>query len=387
MKTKIIIISVIFISLFSWLFWSFLMLTYFDNFYLTSTWIINNKSTNNFEQINKFVTIWNLENEITNIVKNLSPWVVSIVIKKNLTLYKRDPWWFLNTPVWTYKTKVWWWTWFFVSKDGTIITNKHVIVDEDAEYSVITNDWEEYSATVLAIDPLTDLAIIKIDSVNEFKTLDFIEDEETINIWQFWIAIWNSLAEFQNSVSLWVISWKNRSIDVWDWVNLSWLLQTDAAINPWNSWGPLVNLSWQVIGINTAIVSNTNSLWFSIPLSKRKVEFILDSIEKYSEIRKPFIWINYLIIYEWIQQDLWVSVDYWAYIMNEEWSIVKWSQAENAWLEKWDIILEINWTKVSLSNDLNSIIQNNIPGDKLDLLVLKSNWEQKNITLELWMSE
>jgi serine protease Do len=386
MKTKVIILFVAIISIFSWLFWSFMMMFYFNNYYLTNTWSINNQP-NKIEQINKFVTIWNIENEITNIVKNLSPWVVSIVIKKDLTLYKRDPWWFLNTPVWTFKTKVWWWTWFFVSKDGTIITNKHVIVDEDAEYSVITNDWEEYNATVLAIDPLTDLAIIKIDSFNEFKTLDFIEDEETINIWQFWIAIWNSLAEFQNSVSLWVISWKNRSIDVWDWVKLSWLLQTDAAINPWNSWGPLVNLSWEVIGINTAIVGNTNSLWFSIPLSKRKVEFILDSIKKYLEIKKPFIWINYLILHEWVKNELWVNVDYWAYIFDEEWSIVKWSQAEKAWLERWDIILEVNWIKVSLSNDLNGIIQNNIPGDILNLLLLKSNWEQKNVMLELWMSE
>lgn len=383
MKLNKIIIFVVIISFFSWLLGSFLMINYLKGSLIGENW--NNSSTlNKVQNVNKFVTIWNIENEITNIVKNLSPWVVSIVIKKDLTLYKSDPWGFFNTPVWTVKRKVWWWTWFFVTKDWIIITNKHVIVDQQAEYSVLTNDWKEYSATVLAIDPLTDLAIIKINSNEEFTTLNFVENEDSVKIWEFWIAIWNSLAEFQNSVSLWVISWKNRSIDIWDWTKLSWLLQTDAAINPWNSWWPLVDLNWEVVWINTAIVSNSNSLWFSIPLSKRKIDFILDSIKKYSEIKKPFIWINYQILDDNLKEQLWLSVNYWAYIAKTDWSVLKWSQADKAGLEKWDIILKVDNIDVTTSNDLNSIIQNKIPWDVLDLVVLKSNWEQKNIKLELW---
>lgn len=384
MNTKKILISVIIVSFLSWLLGASFVVEYFLLF--------NGNNINEVNQINqvekdvKIVSIKNIENEITNIAKELSPWVVSIVIKKDLILYKNNPWWFFNTPVWTIKRKVWWWTWFFVTKDGIIITNKHVIIDKNAEYSVITSDQKEYVAKLLAVDPLTDLAIMKIDSDEEFKTLEFIENENDISIWQFWIAIWNALAEFQNSVSLWVISWKNRSIEVWDWTKLNWLLQTDAAINPWNSWGPLVNLNWEVVWINTAIVGNTNSLWFSIPLSKRKIEFILESIEKYSEIKKPFIWINYVVIYDAIKEKLWVDVDYWAYILDEEWSVVAWSQAEKSWLESGDIILEIDGEKINLSNDLNSLIQNKVPWDIINLLVLKNDWEQKNIKLELWMN-
>lgn len=387
MKINKIIIFFFFISLLSWLLGSFLMINIYKDFLISD---LNLAKTNNnkiVKQDLKIVNVRDVETEITSLVKNISPWVVSIVIKKDLTLYKRDPWWFFNTPVWTIKRKIWWWTGFFITKDGYIITNKHVVSDNNSEYSVITNDQKEYSAKILSTDPLTDLAVIKIEPKNneEFKTLDFIEHEENINIWQFWVAIWNSLAEFQNSVSLWVISWKNRNIDIWDWTKLAWLLQTDAAINPWNSWGPLVNLNWEVMWINTAIVNNTNSLWFSIPLSKRKIEYFLDSIKKYGEIKKPVIWINYLIINDSIKDQLWVDINYWAYILDQEWSVVKSSQAEKAWIEAWDIILSIDNIEINLTNDLKSIIQNKIPWDILNLSILKKDWEQKNIKLELWI--
>jgi len=387
MKKYKIILFIILLSLFSWIISSYFMINYYKKIWINEKTI---EKTQNSEVINedlKVISIRNIENEITTIAKTLSSWVVSIVIKKDLTLFRSNPWWFFYTPIWTVKKKVWWWTWFFITKDWIIITNKHVISDENAEYTIITSDWKEYNAKLLAKDPLTDLAIIKIDSDEEFTTIDIIENEENIQIWQFSIAIWNALAEFQNSVSLWVISGKNRNIDVWDWTKLTWLLQTDAAINPWNSWWPLVNLNWEVIWINTAIVGNSNSLGFSIPLSKRKVEYMLESINKYSEIKKPFIWINYLILNEQIKEELWVEVNYWAYILDREWSIVKWSQAEKSWLEIGDIILTVDWININLTNDLNSIIQNKIPWDILNLNVLKSNWKKKNIKLELWINK
>lgn len=385
MKQNKIFILIFIISFFAWLNGAFVtMYIFWTNDRLSINEPLVSESIN--EEI-KFTSIFNIENEITKIVWDLSPWVVSIIIKKDLLLYRNNPRWFLSTPIWTIKQKVWWWTWFFVTSDWIILTNKHVISDMSAEYSVITNNWKEYSATVLALDPLTDLAVMQVDSKEKFKTLDFIEHESNINIWQFWIAIWNALAEFQNSVSLWVISWKNRTIDLPNWNKLTGLLQTDAAINPWNSWWPLVDLNGKVMWINTAIVGNTNSLWFSISLSKRKINFILDSIKKYSEIKKPFIWINYLIVNNQIKSQIWFDVNYWAYILKQEWSVVLWSQANKVWLEAWDIILEIDDMKVTVWNDLNNIIQNKIPWDIIELLVLKENWKEKKIKLELWMSE
>ena len=265
---KILSLLIVVFSIFWWILWS----------YISETLIQNNE--NNIVNKNKSINIDELENQIINKVRELSPSIANVVIKKDLIIYRSDPFWFFQTPVWAIKRKVWGWTCFFITKDWILITNKHVISDRNAEYTVITNDNQEYNAKVLAIDPSNDLAILKINSENEFKPLSFVKDSDSwIKIWQFAIAIWNALAEFQNSVSLWVISWKDRTIEIWN-EKLIWLLQTDAAINPWNSWWPLINLDWKVMWINTAIVDGSQWIWFSIPLNEEKINSILDSIKK-----------------------------------------------------------------------------------------------------------
>lgn len=386
MKTKILIVLIIFSSFISWTIWSYIFL-YFISPELNN--VMNNSIQKDIIKDWKTINITDVQSEITKLVNEAWPWVVNIVIKKDIDLYRRDPWWFFQEKVWSVEKEVWWWSWFFVTKEWIIMTNKHVVSDASAKYTVITNEWKEYDASVLALDPLTDLAIIKIDNPenNEFKVLNAIEDEKFINIWEFAVAIWNALWEFQNSVSFWVISWKNRSIEA-SWENiwtekLTWLLQTDAAINPWNSWWPLLDLNWEIMWINTAVSWNWQWLGFSIPLSKKRISYILNSIEKYWSIKRPFIWINYLPINDSIAKELWLSVNYWAYIANEEWSIVKWSSAEKAWFNAWDIVLEVDWEKIDVSTPLQNLIQNKIPWDTISLKVLKSSWEEKNIEIVL----
>ena len=263
MKTKILAIIIIICSLISWAIWA-ILLNYFKD-----TKNTNKTKTVNIE--NSFTQIKNLENNVTQIVKKISPSVVSIVIKKDLIIYKSDPWWFFKEPVWSIEKKIWGWTGFFIKKDWTIITNKHVISDKNATYTIITNDWKEYDSKVLALDPINDLAIIKIsNSQNDFTPLKVIKNKQEINLWQFAIAIWNALAEFQNSISFWVISWKDRIIDVWR-DKITWLIQTDAAINPWNSWWPLIDINWNVIWINTAIIDWSEWIWFAIWLTEKKI--------------------------------------------------------------------------------------------------------------------
>lgn len=268
-KNFFLIFLIIFLSSLSWFFWWYYFISNnlnLDNF--------NNNSSNHLD----------LENKVINVVDNVSAGVVNIIIKKDITLYRRDPWWFFQRPIWNVEKTIWWWSWFFISKDWIIITNKHVVSDKNAKYIVITNSWEEYESSVLAIDNNTDLALIKIDnSKKDFFALDIIENESEIKIWQFAIAIWNALAEFKNSVSLWVISWRNRTIEAWNFYEsqkLTWLLQTDAAINPWNSWWPLISLSWKVVWINTAIAWNSQWIWFAIPLTKNRIDFILNFINE-----------------------------------------------------------------------------------------------------------
>lgn len=382
MKNKTIftfILLFVFISLTSWMIWAFLVNQYTKWNFINNT----NNQTKIIEQ--KTINITDLQSEITKIVKDTSPGVVSIIIKKDLLIYRNSPFWFYWNPIWSVEQKVWWWTWFFITKNWMIITNKHVISDSQATYTVITNDNNEYDAKVIALDPNNDLAFLKIiDEKKEFTTLDFVNSIDEINVWQFAIAMWNALSEFQNSVSLWVISWKNRNIN--DGRNkISGLIQTDAAINPGNSWWPLINLDWKVMWINTAIIEWSEWLWFSISLTKNKIDYMLDSVEKYWVIKKPFIWINYIPISESIKNQYKLNTDNWLYIINQETSVVNWSPAEIAWIKPWDIITKIDWKNIWIDFDLNQFIQNKIPGEKINMSLIR-DWKDKeiNITVTLW---
>lgn len=390
MKNKFLPIIVLLISFFWWLIWSYYFL-YILNWNL----IFNNLNStpNTQSQIikdSKITNITSLENNITKLVDEVGPSVVNIVISKDLALYKRDPFGFFREEIWTVKRQVWGWSWFFISKNWLILTNKHVVNEKNASYTVITNSWVEYEAKVLAIDPLTDLAIIKLNSdKNDFPVTKIISENDKINVWQFWIAIWNALAEFQNSVSLWVISWKNRSIEAWNQnynnsEKLNWLLQTDAAINPWNSWWPLINLDWKIMWVNTAIAWDAQWLWFSIQISQKKVDYMINSIEKYWVIKRPFLWINYWIIDENIATQLWLKSNYWAYIPKKNNSIINDSPAFKAWLQTWDIILEIEGNKINYEKSISDIIQNKIPWESVALKVMDEKWNIKNLNLILW---
>ena len=143
----------------------------------------------------------------------------------------------------------------------------------------MTNDGKEYIWKVVAVDPVTDLAVMKaytFDNKAIESTPLKITTSENNTIGSIVLAIWNALAEFQNTVTFWIISGLNRSIEAWsdyswDTEQLSGLIQTDAAINPWNSGWPLLNLKWEVIGINTA-VANANGIGFAIPISEKEIQ-------------------------------------------------------------------------------------------------------------------
>src|SRR3989339_2274859 len=147
---------------------------------------------------------------------------------------------------------------FIVRADGLIVTNKHVVSDQEAEYTVMTNDEKKHAAKVMAIDPVNDVAILKIEAGNNLPVLE-LADSGNLKIGQTVIAIGNSLGEFRNTVSKGIISGLKRNVIAGDGFgqaeNLSEVIQTDAAINPGNSGGPLLNISGQVIGVNVAMRS------------------------------------------------------------------------------------------------------------------------------------
>jgi serine protease Do len=189
--------------------------------------------------------IQDLESGVKAVAKKVSPSVVSIVISKEVQTYKTDPFGFFYEPAGTVKKTVGGGTGFFISKDGYILTNKHVVGDPNAQYSVILSNGQELIGKVLAFDPTTDLAIIRAykDTVTPYsdaEAVKFIDNSGNIEVGSFVVAIGNALAQFQNTLTLGVVSGLGRQIEAGDQMAqttevLSGLIQTDTAINPGNS--------------------------------------------------------------------------------------------------------------------------------------------------------
>jgi serine protease Do len=278
------------------------------------------------------------------------------------------------------KTEVGGGTGFIVSSDGLILTNKHVVLDEEAEYTVITNDGQTYQAQVLAKDSINDLALLKIEADN--LTPLGLGDSDNIEIGQTVIAIGNTLSEFRNTVTKGVISGVGRRVEAGGSFGFSEVIeqaiQTDAAINPGNSGGPLVNLKGEVIGINTAISGSGQLIGFSIPINEAKK--VIESVTKYGKIVRPFLGVRYTIINKKIAEVNELPVDYGALIIKgktaEELAVIPGSSADNAGLEANDIILEVNGQQIDNNNSLGRILAQFNPGDEVELKILHDGQEK-----------
>ncbi|TSC74848.1 MAG: protease Do [Parcubacteria group bacterium Gr01-1014_44] len=251
--------------------------------------------------------IFNDEEAVVRAVRQSAPAVVSIVATQDVLIFQRKRAGFLqdfcNDPFFrqfftpsectvqptpspqTQRQQVGAGTGFLVRADGLIVTNKHVVDIDKADFTILTNDGGKYPAKVLAKDPLHDLALIKIEpsagstsspqAGESFPVLP-VGDSDNLQIGQSVIAIGNALGEFSNTVSRGVISGLSRSImarTATTSEKLDQLIQTDAAINPGNSGGPLLNLRGEVIGVNTAIVQGAQSVGFAIPINQIKKLF------------------------------------------------------------------------------------------------------------------
>lgn len=346
------------------------------------------------------------EEAVINAVKDASDSVVSVVISKEVPVYKKvqgdssdtyDPFGIfdLQTPQYeqngTEKQEVGQGTGFFVTADGMILTNKHVAYDLTAEYTVITNSGKEYKAKILSRDPVQDLAVLKVDSSDKFKPLK-LGDASSIRIGQTAIAIGNALGEFQNTVSVGVISGLGRTITASSGgtsETLEDIIQTDAAINQGNSGGPLLNLKGEVVGINTAVSSVGQGLGFAISIDKAKRD--VEQTKSAGKISYPFLGIRYVLLDEKAAKLKNVSVNYGALILKGskgEIAVTKDSPAEKAGLKEGDIILEADAQQISTTNSLSKIISKYKPGDKVSLKVLSGTVQTiKVVTLGEWANE
>jgi serine protease Do len=343
------------------------------------------------------------ESAVVDVTKRASPAVVSIIISKDLNKipgystspfdlspFSLDP--FYNSRGSTSDTpniqEVGGGSGFIISKDGLIATNKHVVEDTAAQYTVLTNDGKKYDAKVLSRDPVNDLALVKIEAT-DLPTLS-LGDSTAIQSGQKVIAIGNALGEYNNTVTTGVVSGIGRTITAGSnsgSEQLEGVIQTDAAINPGNSGGPLLDIGGSVIGINTAIDSQGQLVGFAIPINDFKKD--LESFNKFGRIVKPFLGIRYVLVNQAIKDQNNLTVDYGALIVGGNSSspaVVAGSAAAKAGLKVGDIVLEINGTKIDQSHSLASLLKDYNPSDVVKMKILTGD-TTKDITVTLGESK
>lgn len=276
---------------------------------------------------------------------------------------------------------------FFVHKDGIILTNRHVVIDPEAEYSIVTTKEETLPVKVLARDPIHDIAILKVEMSGKERqsrpTVPFCSND-TLELGQTVIAIGNALGEFRNSVSTGVVSGLSRLISaITDMAGhqerLRGLIQTDAAINPGNSGGPLVNLAGEVIGVNAAIVFGAQNIGFAIPIKKAHRD--LKEINKFGRIRRPFLGVRYIVLNKGVAKRFGLPADYGALILKEaipgDHAVVPGSAADKSGLREGDIILTCNKKKITETETLEDMLEGFEVGQKIMLELLRGGKEKK----------
>jgi len=256
------------------------------------------------------------------------------------------------------------------SKGGIIITNQHVVSNNNAEYRVVTNTNDTFTVKKIVRDETNDIALLLIDAKN-LKAVD-LGDSDNIEVGQTVIAIGTPLGEFPGSVTVGVISGLKRSVTTGGGFFTKGkvyenVIQTDAAVNPGNSGGPLINLEGKVVGVNFATTSGADNISFALPINivkQRVAEY-----KEFGKFKNPFLGVNYQNISE--QQASFYGVVAGALV----YTVVPNSPADKAGIKPYDIIVEYNGNKVS-EHGLAELIQKSKIGDKVKLKL----WRTTKIT-------
>lgn len=311
------------------------------------------------------------ESVVIDIVEKISPSVVTVGVEQRIISF--DPFDFFARPQ-SKQEEQDIGSGFIVSKDGLIVTNKHVVAVA-GKYKVITHDGKKYDVESIYRDPVNDIAIVKINA----KGLKPIEmgDSSKIKVGQLVVAVGTPLGEFRGSVTQGIVSGIGRGITAGSVFEgfaekLDDVIQTDAAINPGNSGGPLVNSASQVIGVNTAVATGAENIGFALPIN-----IIKESIKNFNKIgqfNRPYLGIAYKML----SRDVAVlnNVPQGAYIQD----IIEGSPAEKAGILKGDIIIKIDGKKVEEKDgEVATIIASKKIGNTVTITVWR---DEKTVELK-----
>lgn len=377
-----------------------------------ANWLYRYGDQTNSSAINPPVDISSLSSDqeklVVNTVDKVNPAVVSIIISRDVPIIEPylgpnsntspfndffgfDP---FTVPQYrqngTQKQEIGGGSGFIVSTDGYIVTNKHVVEYDDAEYTVFTKDEkQQYSAKVVARDPSNDIAVLKIDAM-DLPYLTF-GDSDALQVGQTVIAIGNPLLQFNNSVSVGVISGLSRSIQAGDYSGraeqLDNIIQTDAAINHGNSGGPLLNLKGEVIGMNTAVAESSSAQNLGFALPANLISTVVEAVKTSGTIIRPYLGVRYLQITPEVQKQNELTVDYGVLVVRgqqaSELAVIPGSPADKAGIVENDVILEVDGKKLDENTSLSQHVGQKGAGDNITLKILHKGEEKTvEVTLE-----
>ncbi|MDP1833648.1 MAG: trypsin-like peptidase domain-containing protein [Candidatus Moranbacteria bacterium] len=341
------------------------------------------------------------DSAVIDVVEKKSPAVVSIVISKDVSQIQgslpfdlrnffgqgTDQFGSSNSGTdGEQKKKVGGGSGFLVTADGMVVTNKHVVSDETAEYTVMTNDNKEHAAKILAVDPVNDIAVIKIEG-QDYPTLD-LGDSDSLKIGQSVVAIGNSLGEFSNTVSKGIVSGLGRSLTAsggrGQTEKLSDIIQTDAAINPGNSGGPLLNIDGEVVGINVAMAQGAQNIGFAIPANQ--IKRVVEQVKTTGKITAPYLGVRYVPIDDEIKKAFNFSYSYGVLVVRgdrvTDFAVIPGSPADKAGIVENDVILEIDGEKIDEKNSLSGLVAKHNVGDSV-ILKIWHKGELRDVSLLL----
>lgn len=301
---------------------------------------------------------------VADVAKTVSPSVVSIVTETITADSFYGP-----TPQQGAGTGI------IISKDGYVLTNRHVIPEGTGSVSVVLQDGTMYeNVTVVGRDPINDIAFLKIKNVSDL-TAARLGDSSMMQVGQKVVAIGNALGQFQTTVTSGIISGTGRPVMAADGTGaaaeqLENLFQTDAAINPGNSGGPLVNLNGEVIGINTAVAEDAEGIGFAIPINDAKG--LIKGVLATGELKRAYLGVRYVTITPDVAERLDLTQKQGAYIGGTNATpIITGGPADKAGLRAGDVIIKVDGVQLTDRATLASQLSQFTPGESVTITYVR----------------
>lgn len=319
------------------------------NYLKPNLYIPNTQNPSKVQYVNISDVIKIEESQIINVAEKVSPAVVRI----STTQVVQDFFFTYETPGLG--------SGFIISPDGLIVTNNHVISGAK-KITVTLSDGKEYDGFVVGTDPSSDVALLRINA-KDLPYLTFT-DSSMLKVGQTVIAIGNPYG-FDHTVTTGVISALERTLTFEDGTTLVGVIQTDAAINPGNSGGPLLNLSGEVVGMNTAIYAAGQGIGFAV--SSNTIQKVINDLQLYGKVRWPFLGISGVSITDEIARRNNLPVNKGILVVQ----VFSGTSASEAGIKPFDIITKFDGKEVTSVQELTKYLRQRNIGDKVKIEILR----------------